>query len=163
MESLSHIGDTGNFLKSPGSAASSAAAEVRITFRRADYAGSAIYQRRSPIRMPKAVKLDCVSAKLIANLAYRAASGRQRRRSKARKWLLSKIAAAAADIKNRLRLARAGSHPGRRQGPLFGVDLPPDRRPQSAARDPLRSRREKVLCSAAVIELVEGPRKAQPV
>ena len=35
-------------------------------------------------------------------------------------------------------VARVGSHPRRRRGPLSGVDLPPERRPQSAARDPKR-------------------------
>jgi hypothetical protein len=33
-------------------------------------------------------------------------------------------------------VARARSHPDRRRGPLSGVDLPPERWPQSAARDP---------------------------
>jgi hypothetical protein len=36
-------------------------------------------------------------------------------------------------------MARAGSHSGGRRGPLSGVDLPPERRPQSAARDPLQT------------------------
>jgi hypothetical protein len=36
-------------------------------------------------------------------------------------------------------MARAGSHPGRRRGPLSGVDLPPERWPLSAARDPLQT------------------------
>jgi hypothetical protein len=36
-------------------------------------------------------------------------------------------------------MARAGSHPGRQRGPLSGVDLPPERWPHSAARDPDRA------------------------
>ena len=42
-------------------------------------------------------------------------------------------------------MARAGSHPGRRRGPLSGVDLPPERWPQSAARDPLRNSRSSAM------------------
>jgi hypothetical protein len=45
-------------------------------------------------------------------------------------------------------LARAGSHPGGRRGPLSGVDLPLGRRPQSAARHPDLPSTVQLFCAA---------------